>query len=75
MCKIFKPSIRFSGISFSYNIAYAIAGGFTPQLVFMLHSLAIRPDNPFIYGIFIYILFLSFITLLTTVFTYKRLRF
>ncbi|HEC1812044.1 TPA: MFS transporter [Campylobacter lari] len=75
MCKIFKPSIRFSGISFSYNIAYAIAGGFTPQLVFALHSLAIRPENPFIYGIFIYILFLSSTTLLATVFTYKKLRF
>ncbi|MCW0245218.1 MFS transporter [Campylobacter lari] len=75
MCKIFKPSICFSGISFSYNIAYAIAGGFTPQLVFALHSLAIRPENPFIYGIFIYILFLSSTTLLATVFTYKKLRF
>ncbi|MCV3385691.1 MFS transporter [Campylobacter lari] len=75
MCKIFKTNIRFSGISFSYNIAYAIAGGFTPQLVFALHSLAIKPENPFVYGIFIYILFLSLITLLATVFTYKRLRF
>ncbi|AJC85604.1 metabolite/H+ symporter, major facilitator superfamily [Campylobacter sp. RM16704] len=75
MCKIFKPNIRFSGISFSYNIAYAIAGGFTPQLVFALHSLAIKPENPFIFGIFIYILILSFITLVTSIFTYKRLRF
>ncbi|CAM4105275.1 MFS transporter [Campylobacter armoricus] len=75
MCKIFKPNIRFSGISFSYNIAYAIAGGFSPQLVFALHSLAIKPDNPFIFGIFIYILILSLITLITAIITYKRLRF
>lgn len=32
MSDVFKPHIRFSGISFAYNIAYAIAGGFTPQL-------------------------------------------
>ncbi|WP_139470916.1 MFS transporter [Campylobacter armoricus] len=75
MCKIFKPNIRFSSISFSYNIAYAIAGGFSPQLVFALHSLAIKPDNPFIFGIFIYILILSLITLITAIITYKRLRF
>jgi hypothetical protein len=27
------PKIRFSGISFSYNIAYAIFGGLTPVVV------------------------------------------
>lgn len=27
------PEIRFSGISFSYNIAYAIFGGLTPVVV------------------------------------------
>ncbi|VEJ05513.1 MFS transporter [Campylobacter lari] len=75
MCKIFKPNIRFSGISFSYNIAYAIAGGFTPQLVFVLHSLAINPEKSFTYGIFIYILILSFITALSAIFTYRKLRF
>ncbi|TXE79607.1 MFS transporter [Campylobacter peloridis] len=75
MCKVFEPKIRFSGISFSYNIAYAFAGGFTPQLVFALHSLAINQENPFIYGIFIYIFILSLITLAGTILAYKRLRF
>jgi hypothetical protein len=30
MIAIFPPEIRFSGISFSYNIAYAIFGGHDP---------------------------------------------
>jgi MFS family permease len=29
----FPPPVRFSGVSFSYNIAYAIFGGITPSLV------------------------------------------
>jgi MFS family permease len=33
MIAMFPPKIRFSGISFSYNIAYAIFGGSTPVLV------------------------------------------
>lgn len=33
MVKIFPANIRFSGISFSYNVAYAIAGGMTLPLV------------------------------------------
>jgi MFS family permease len=33
MIAMFPPKIRFSGISFSYNIAYAIFGGLTPVLV------------------------------------------
>jgi MFS family permease len=33
MIALFSPKIRFSGISFSYNIAYAIFGGLTPVLV------------------------------------------
>jgi hypothetical protein len=33
MVKIFPAQIRFSGISFSYNVAYAIAGGITLPLV------------------------------------------
>ncbi|WP_051748331.1 MFS transporter [Nevskia soli] len=32
----FPPAVRFSGISFSYNVAYAVFGGFTPPLVAML---------------------------------------
>ena len=37
----FPAQVRFSGLSFSYNVAYAIAGGLTPILL----SLAIK-DNP-----------------------------
>jgi MFS family permease len=33
MIVMFPPEIRFSGISFSYNIAYAIFGGLTPVVV------------------------------------------
>ena len=37
----FPAPVRFSGLSFSYNVAYAICGGLTPVLV----TLALR-DNP-----------------------------
>lgn len=33
MIAMFPPEIRFSGISFSYNIAYAVFGGLTPVVV------------------------------------------
>ena len=33
MVRMFPAQIRFSGISFSYNVAYAIAGGLTLPLV------------------------------------------
>lgn len=37
MVSAFPPEIRFSGLSFSYNIAYAVLGGLTPILLgFML---------------------------------------
>ncbi|MDO8311458.1 MAG: MFS transporter [Sideroxyarcus sp.] len=32
----FPPAVRFSGLSFSYNVAYAIFGGLTPVLVSLL---------------------------------------
>jgi MFS family permease len=37
----FPPVVRFSGLSFSYNVAYAIFGGLTPVLV----SLWLRSDT------------------------------
>lgn len=43
MVRAFPPAIRFSGISFAYNIAYAILGGLTPLVV----SLWIRAGEPF----------------------------
>ncbi|WP_368562297.1 MFS transporter [Pseudoxanthomonas sp. UTMC 1351] len=33
MVAAFPPVIRFSGLSFSYNVAYAIFGGLTPPLI------------------------------------------
>jgi MFS family permease len=31
--RLFPPAVRFSGLSFAYNVAYAIFGGLTPVLV------------------------------------------
>jgi MFS family permease len=39
MVRAFPASIRFSGVSFSYNLAYAIFGGVTPLLVSWLAHL------------------------------------
>ncbi|XLM22940.1 MFS transporter, partial [Chromobacterium piscinae] len=33
MVRVFPPPVRFSGLSFSYNVAYAFAGGLTPVLL------------------------------------------
>jgi MFS transporter, MHS family, proline/betaine transporter len=38
MVKSFPPAIRFSGISFAYNVSYAIFGGLTPLIVTSLPS-------------------------------------
>ncbi|WP_122315113.1 MFS transporter [Pseudomonas cichorii] len=44
MVKAFPPVVRFSGLSFSYNVAYAIFGGLTPMVVtFMLKSSPMAP--------------------------------
>ena len=40
MIQAFPPPVRFSGVSFSYNIAYAIFGGITPLLVSWLAHLS-----------------------------------
>ena len=34
--RAFPPEVRFSGLSFSYNVAYAVFGGLTPVLVSLL---------------------------------------
>jgi MFS family permease len=33
MVAAFPPAVRFSGLSFSYNVAYAVFGGLTPPLI------------------------------------------
>lgn len=30
---LFPPTVRYSGFSFSYNVAYSLVGGFTPMLI------------------------------------------
>ncbi|MCK9539306.1 MFS transporter [Dokdonella sp.] len=36
MVRAFPPAVRFSGVSFAYNVAYAVFGGLTPLLVTLL---------------------------------------
>jgi MFS family permease len=43
----FPAAIRFSGLSFSYNVAYAIAGGLTPVLLSL--ALKVNPAAPIHY--------------------------
>ena len=44
MVKAFPPKVRFTGLSFSYNLAYAIFGGLTPMVVtLMLKSSPMAP--------------------------------
>ncbi|MDR0243344.1 MAG: MFS transporter [Burkholderia sp.] len=47
MINAFPPAVRFSGISFSYNVAYAVFGGLTPVLVSVM--LKSNPHAPEIY--------------------------
>ena len=47
MVKAFPAVVRFSGLSFSYNVAYAIFGGLTPMVVTAL--LKISPMAPAYY--------------------------
>jgi len=42
----FPPAVRFSGISFAYNVAYAIFGGLTPLVVgALMKSVALAPAH------------------------------
>ena len=46
MVRAFPPAVRFSGVSFSYNAAYAVFGGLTPILVDALMKLdALAPAH------------------------------
>ena len=46
MIRAFPASIRFSGVSFSYNLAYALFGGLTPLLVsWLVHLDRIGPAH------------------------------
>lgn len=46
LVRAFPPAVRFSGISFAYNIAYAIFGGLTPLMVsLMMKSQPLAPAH------------------------------
>lgn len=50
MVKAFPPAVRFSGLSFSYNIAYAIFGGLTPIVVMALLKESILAPAYYVIG-------------------------
>jgi MFS family permease len=56
MVNAFPPSVRFTGVSFSYNLAYAIFGGVTPLLVSLL--VAANPLGPAHYVALVAVVFL-----------------
>nr|WP_208293506.1 MFS transporter [Zophobihabitans entericus] len=47
MVRGFPPTVRFSGLSFSFNMAYAIAGGLTPLMMSLLTSLVSVKAHPY----------------------------
>ncbi|KAA6227222.1 MULTISPECIES: MFS transporter [unclassified Campylobacter] len=64
MSEVFDASIKFSGLSFAYNIAYAISGGFTPQLAYFLHDIAIKNmDNILSLALGAYMLLIALISI------------
>lgn len=64
MSDVFPARIRFTGISFAYNIAYAISGAFTPQLTFALHTYGkLHPDTFGSLGLAGYIVLLGLVAI------------
>ena len=51
MVRSFPPQVRFSGVSFSYNVAYAIFGGLTP--IFLQWALQYDKLAPAHYVLFV----------------------
>lgn len=51
MVKAFPPAVRFSGLSFSYNMAYAIFGGLTPMVVTALLKFSSMAPAYYVAGI------------------------
>lgn len=64
MVRAFPPAVRFSGISFSYNVSYAIFGGLTPICVTLM--MQITPIAPAVY-----VLALSGVGLLLGLYLYQ----
>lgn len=74
MLEIFPAKIRFSGISFSYNLAYAIAGAITPPLFVFLNSKALKKiDTFFMLGGAVYIVFIAIIAFITACLVSKKM--
>lgn len=61
MCEVFEAKFRFSGISFAYNIGYAIVGSFTPQLALALHAYASQTQGVGAFALYGYILVLCIV--------------
>ncbi|MCR2056770.1 MFS transporter [Campylobacter helveticus] len=73
MSEIFDAKIKFSGLSLGYNLAYALAGGFTPQLAFFLHTFALQNlDNALRFSLGFYILLLGLVAFYAAL-MYKKL--
>ncbi|MEJ0004268.1 MAG: MFS transporter [Pararobbsia sp.] len=47
MIEMFPPAVRFSGIAFSYNVSYAVFGGFTPIAISLM--MKSNPQAPVLY--------------------------
>ncbi|PLP97557.1 MFS transporter, partial [Cupriavidus pauculus] len=61
----FPAQVRFSGLSFSYNVSYAIFGGLTPVIVsLMLKTDKLAPAH--------YVVAICLIGILTALFVRKR---
>jgi MFS family permease len=61
----FPPVVRYSGLSFSYNVAYAVFGGLTPVLVSMLLPLdSLAPAH--------YVEVLSAVGMMTGLYLWRR---
>ena len=65
MVNAFPAPVRFSGLSFSYNVAYAIFGGLTPMVVtLMLKNNPLAPAH--------YVIAIATIGLVTSLFLPRR---
>ncbi|MBM7118597.1 MFS transporter [Archangium primigenium] len=51
MVRAFPSEVRFSGLSFSYNVAYAVFGGLTPLVVTLLTELTPRAPAHYVAGV------------------------
>ena len=66
--RAFPPSIRYSGLSFSYNLAYAVFSGITPPItLYLLNSGHILGEYSYL-GAGVYIAFVSLLAIVTVLF-------